>query len=172
MLRSKFNDKRNDYNFPIVNTPFFCNNIISESSVNVVNEIKKKGRYEKKLRQRKHILNHLSDRHRVAMKQFMRTLLKHPKWTGSLSLSLFIFWPRGCLSIFWPHGCLSIFWPHGCLSILIKLHLLNKKASVSSDILVGHLYDVTSSSSTSSLGIMRYCTAVDNRKGEKAWYKV
>ena len=33
------------------------------------------------------------------------------------------------------------------------------------------LYDVTSSSSTSSLGIMRYCTAVDNRKDEKAWYK-
>jgi hypothetical protein len=32
------------------------------------------------------------------------------------------------------------------------------------------LYDVTSSSSTSSLGIMRYCTAVDNRKDEKAWY--
>ena len=27
MLRSKFNDKRDDYNFPIVNTPFFCNNI-------------------------------------------------------------------------------------------------------------------------------------------------
>jgi hypothetical protein len=44
--------------------------------------MKKKGRYEKKLRQRKHILNHLSDRHRVAMKQFMRTLLKHPRWTG------------------------------------------------------------------------------------------
>jgi hypothetical protein len=34
------------------------------------------------------------------------------------------------------------------------------------------LYDVTSSSSTSSLGIMRYCTAVDNRKDEKAWCKV
>jgi hypothetical protein len=33
------------------------------------------------------------------------------------------------------------------------------------------LYDVPSSSSTSSLGIMRYCTAVDNRKDEKAWYK-
>jgi hypothetical protein len=33
------------------------------------------------------------------------------------------------------------------------------------------LCDVTSSSSTSSLGIMRYCTAVDNRKDEKAWYK-
>jgi hypothetical protein len=33
------------------------------------------------------------------------------------------------------------------------------------------LYDVTSSSSTSSLGIIRYCTAVDNRKDEKAWYK-
>ena len=33
------------------------------------------------------------------------------------------------------------------------------------------LYDVTSSSSISSLGIMRYCTAVDNRKDEKAWYK-
>jgi hypothetical protein len=32
------------------------------------------------------------------------------------------------------------------------------------------LYDVTSSSSTSSLGIMQYCTAVDNRKDEKAWY--
>jgi hypothetical protein len=32
------------------------------------------------------------------------------------------------------------------------------------------LYDMTSSSSTSSLGIMRYCTAVDNRKDEKAWY--
>ena len=33
------------------------------------------------------------------------------------------------------------------------------------------LYDVTSSTSTSSLGIMSYCTAVDNRKNEKAWYK-
>ena len=33
------------------------------------------------------------------------------------------------------------------------------------------LYDVTSSSSSSSLDIMRYCTAVDNRKDEKAWYK-
>ena len=30
------------------------------------------------------------------------------------------------------------------------------------------LYDVTSSSSTFSLGIMRYFTAVDNRKDEKA----
>jgi hypothetical protein len=30
------------------------------------------------------------------------------------------------------------------------------------------LYDVTSSSSTSSLGIMGYCMAVDNRKDEKA----
>jgi hypothetical protein len=30
------------------------------------------------------------------------------------------------------------------------------------------LYDVTSSSSISSLGIMRYCKAVDNRKDEKA----
>jgi len=30
------------------------------------------------------------------------------------------------------------------------------------------LYDMTSSSATSSLAIMRYCAAVDNRKDEKA----
>jgi hypothetical protein len=34
------------------------------------------------------------------------------------------------------------------------------------------LYDVTSSSSTSSLGIIRYCTAVDNRKAEKALHNL
>ena len=33
------------------------------------------------------------------------------------------------------------------------------------------LYDVTSSSSTPSLGIMSYCTTVDNRKDVKAWCK-
>ena len=33
------------------------------------------------------------------------------------------------------------------------------------------LYDVTSFSFTSSLGIIKHCTAVDNRKEEKARYK-
>ena len=34
------------------------------------------------------------------------------------------------------------------------------------------LHDLTSSSSTSSLAIMIYCTAVHNRKDEKAWYNI